>query len=940
PTGTVRFTTDGSAPGPVNGRDYRVPINITGTRIIRAATFKAGALPSSVVTHSYILGQSIARRSLPVLSVVIDDDNLWGRTGIMEISPRNTSKRGIAWERPASVEFMFPEKDGGFALNCGLRIQGGNYVRDRYNPNGSLPFSKYSFRLYFRSDYGASKLVYPFFEIPIEEYDRIVLRAGMNDHSNPFISDELVRRLCADTGQVASHGNLVNFFLNGEYQGYYNPTERIDSAFLQSWHGGGEEWDVMAQFNEVREGSRTSWDSLLRTIDRSNFRVGSNYEKVSEILDIQNFIDYLLVNVFVATGDWPHNNWRAARERAEGAKWRFYVWDAEWSFGFRNGVNHNTFTNELASNTEIGRMYRRLRGSEEFRLKFADRIQKHFFNGGALSREHVTARYLELKNELRGMLSRPSRNVQSTWVPSRQTRIWPHFEAEGLLAEVATPTFSIPSGRLPQSVDLDLKTEQGIIYYTMDGTDPRVPISGAISGTAVTHRTGQDRLFLDRSMIIKMRSLDAGKWSALNEAAYQVTTLGSPIKITELMYHPVGSEALEFIELKNTSEAEVDLSGYSISGVTFSIPEGTVLEGGKFLLLVSDADPGLFQARYPRSRVFGYFDGSLSNSGESIKLRNRKGDPFLVLDYRDGNGWPNEADGEGFSLQIVNEVENPGNPGNWTRSREIGGSPGKDGFPIVMSSLIRLNEIMAFNNASVSNGGENQESFPDWVELYNAGNEAVSLEGWGLTDEGQPPKFTLGPNSVLEAGEYLVVWLDNRTALEGIHSGFGLNKDGDQLFLLNPEGQVVDQSVFGNQLEDLSIGRLPGLPREAWVLNQPTPGEANRSAVTAPLRNIRLNEWQSSPVAGDEDWVELYNRDEEQAVDLHGIFIGNGDVFQQISIPTFIEPKGHLVFTADQSSRAGHLIFKLPSQSSMIAVFRPNGSEIDRIQISNQPKGV
>ena len=73
----------------------------------------------------------------------------------------------------------------------------------------------------------------------------------MNDHTNPFIIDELVRRLAGDMGQVSARGTFMNLYLNGKFKGYYNPTERIDSDFLNSWHGTESEWDIVAQFGEI-----------------------------------------------------------------------------------------------------------------------------------------------------------------------------------------------------------------------------------------------------------------------------------------------------------------------------------------------------------------------------------------------------------------------------------------------------------------------------------------------------------------------------------------------------------------------------------------------------------------------------------------------------------------------------------------------------------------
>ena len=124
----------------------------------------------------------------------------------------------------------------------------------------------------------------------------------------------------------------MNLFINGSYKGYYNPTERIDDDFMRSWHGGDNDWDVIAQFGEVREGNSSEWNSM-RTIVGRDMTIPANYQAALDVLDLDNFIDYLITNVYGGTGDWPHNNWRAARERVAGAKFRFYAWDAEWSFG-------------------------------------------------------------------------------------------------------------------------------------------------------------------------------------------------------------------------------------------------------------------------------------------------------------------------------------------------------------------------------------------------------------------------------------------------------------------------------------------------------------------------------------------------------------------------------------------------------------------------------
>ena len=116
----------------------------------------------------------------------------------------------------------------------------------------------------------------------------------------------------------------------------------------------------------------------MRNYVESNPSLSAVYQEIERRLDLVNFVDYLLPLVYADTDDWPHNNWRAARERVPGGRFRFYVWDAEWSFGYNNTPSHNTLSGQLSSfsppwgTTEIQRLYVKLRSSPEFRLLFAD----------------------------------------------------------------------------------------------------------------------------------------------------------------------------------------------------------------------------------------------------------------------------------------------------------------------------------------------------------------------------------------------------------------------------------------------------------------------------------------------------------------------------------------------------------------------------------------
>ena len=117
--------------------------------------------------------------------------------------------------------------------------------------------------------------------------------------------------------------------------------------------------------------------------------------------------DYLLPLIYAANDDWPHNNWRVARHKP-GGLFRFINWDAEWSFS--KSTSHNTIKNQLSStsppwgNADIANLFNGLKVSSEYQIIFADRVHKHFFNGGGLTDKEIRRIFDDLYNTVRGTI--------------------------------------------------------------------------------------------------------------------------------------------------------------------------------------------------------------------------------------------------------------------------------------------------------------------------------------------------------------------------------------------------------------------------------------------------------------------------------------------------------------------------------------------------------
>ena len=208
-------------------------------------------------------------------------------------------------------------------------------------------------------------------------------RRAQRPQTNPFIKDELLRRLHRDMGQVACMGTFANLFINGEYKGFYNPTEHVKEESCQQWFDSDKSWDVMTM-NGIRDGDSQSCDAMINYARTHNLADPTYYAELCKKLDVVCFIDYLIIRLWPNDWDWPQNNWSAACERSETGKWKFFVWDAEGTFESGQLYARQVPRAEYQGNGN-GYLYRALKANTDFRLLFADRVYKHFFNGGALT---------------------------------------------------------------------------------------------------------------------------------------------------------------------------------------------------------------------------------------------------------------------------------------------------------------------------------------------------------------------------------------------------------------------------------------------------------------------------------------------------------------------------------------------------------------------------
>ncbi|MFA7419855.1 MAG: CotH kinase family protein [Melioribacteraceae bacterium] len=689
-----------------------------------------------------------AMLAIPSISIATNIEHFFSTaTGIY----MNALKSGSDWERPTSVELINPDGSTGFQVNAGIRIRGG------WSSHGDNP--KHAFRLFFRSDYGDSKLRYPLFgDEGTDEFDKIDLRTAQNyawsypghmGEYNTFISEVFSRDVQGKMGQPYTRSRHYHLYLNGVYWGLYQTQERAEENFAESYLGGNEEdYDVIKPDDnkqiEATSGNLTAYTALWNSCKVGYISYGEYFKvqglnvdgtpnnSYKKLVDIDNLIDYMLTIFYTGNYDAPVskfgsdnmiNNFFAIYNRNSNEGFKFFQHDAEHSLRttagegpgiglYENRVNIKMNITSLSSFNPQWLHYR-LSSNSEYRMKFADRVYKHFFNDGILTTPKTTAlfkaRAKEIELAIIGESARwgdtyfsPARTKDDHWQPAIDDIVKNYFSFRpgvvlsqllnaNLYSSINPPVFEIANQNITGTKILvaigdkiklsNPHKPDGTIIYTTDGIDPR-----AIGGTpSVSSIDGGDdfELTVTQPIILKARVFNGTNWSALHEVSLNMNADLKNLKVTEIHYHPLDNGSIddgeyEFLELKNISNTTLDLSGSKFpSGIDYTFPMGTKIEPNSFIVLASNKSE--FKVRYS-IEPFAEYGGQLDNSGEKLVLLSATNDTVFSVKYDDASPWVTTPDGGGYSL--VTKEANPfgdlNDAANWRASYSMNGSPGKD----------------------------------------------------------------------------------------------------------------------------------------------------------------------------------------------------------------------------------------------------------------------
>ena len=506
----IRYTLDGSTPTASTGTVYTGPITITKTSVVRAAAFLDGWLPSSVLTQTYLFVADVIQQSptgqapgtgwptgsvngqvidygmdptvvsdarysslmraallaVPSYSLVTDVGNLFDPAkGIYA----NSQQDGQAWERPASVELLNPDGQPGFQINAGVRIRGG-YSRSTSNP-------KHSFRIFFRSEYGASRLDYPLFGTEgASEFSKIDFATaqnyswsfeGNNNNYNTFLRDVFSRDAQREMGDPYTRSRYCHLYIDGVYWGLYYTQERPEADYAATYFGGSsDDYDVIKVDRDnnyyiyATNGDMDAWRRVYQLCGEDGVKQwggatndvyqqllgcnpdGSRNPGYEVYLDIDNLIDYMLCSMFTADPDGPvseflgdgkPNNLYMVRDRNGFTGFKFFRHDAEHTLGSHTRDPNESRLGPYAAGQTFEtfnpfRVHQDLAVCSDYRARFADRVYKMMFNGGPFTTQpclnRIKARRDQMDTAIIAESARwgdakrePARNRIDDWLP-------------------------------------------------------------------------------------------------------------------------------------------------------------------------------------------------------------------------------------------------------------------------------------------------------------------------------------------------------------------------------------------------------------------------------------------------------------------------------------------------------------------------------------------
>ena len=384
---------------PLEGADHLYkfiwwePKEIKKTTIINFALFKNGFQISPVYHKTYFVNNDfIHDYQFPVISLITDSLNLFDfdngiyvpgkkheQDGFNYFAVGNYHNRGSDWERKANITYFNDIGEIAFQTDVGVRIRG----------YSSASFPQKSFNVYFKNKYGLDTIEHSFFSNSSNNiYKRLILRNSGSDFFRTHFRDAMLQDLLSSMNLEIQRFSPSVLFINGEYWGIHNVREKYDKYYFKYNHAISEDnINIIGVCgNEVEEGSIDNYVEIEEFVKNNDMSILKNYNFLKSKIDLDNFIDFFISQIYYAHYDWPCNNYKMWKTNDPSSKWRFLIYDLDASFGHDPkksdytslSMEHATsLLNDWPYCTCSNLLFRSMLENEEFEKEFLTKFKYH-----------------------------------------------------------------------------------------------------------------------------------------------------------------------------------------------------------------------------------------------------------------------------------------------------------------------------------------------------------------------------------------------------------------------------------------------------------------------------------------------------------------------------------------------------------------------------------
>lgn len=678
----IYYSTDGSEPADSLELYQGTPISIEKTTVVRARSYKENYLPSRTVTHTFFINDS---STLPVFSLSADPYNLWDSTVGIFVHENRFNRLEI----PAYFEFWKkPSGEAVYSSGAGLKLHGSR----------ARGFPQKPFRLYSRNKYGDKEFQYNFFnDNSSEDIDKLLLRNGGQDWWSAFIRDGFASVLIENIISLdAAKYRPVTMFINSEYWGLYNLRERLDEDHI------GKKYDIPVETinllennNNLIYGSDAVYLLMYDSILAMDMSLKKSYDYACSVIDIENIIDYAVTEVFSANYDWPGNNLRYWNSLSFDSRWRWVIYDMDWTFGY-----------DWATSSKNNKLDVLIKGAADpykfkFSLLFTKLLENQQFENSFINRcadllntEFNSERTIPLIDMLAKNIASEIPRHQARWDSSasewgrgwdvaiqnikdflsqRAKYIRMHYVEQFDLSGISSVKLStnLPNaGKIKiNSLTLDKLPWNGIYFCDVPVTIIAIPNEDSkFIGWSIPELGNSSTITLILPDTLELMAI-------FDDKSHDK----EPVVINEIMYKPAANaDSKDWIELYNPSENSVSISGCSFKDENdlhiFTIPETTLLKPKEFLVICEDINS--FSATYPNVKNYiGSFDFGLGKN-DKVRIFNNNGILIDYVDYTSEEPWYPKAYGSGATLELINSDYDNSLPESWQPSFINNGTPG------------------------------------------------------------------------------------------------------------------------------------------------------------------------------------------------------------------------------------------------------------------------